>query len=83
MIDFDAFDGPLVRLEPETAYDSCIIGVDPYNNRIVYDEHRVLLATMQHNEWDAHDATEWFTYNILPLTEMEGGPIFVTRSDKL
>jgi hypothetical protein len=75
-IDLDEQEGPLVLLEPREVFDSCVVGIDPSAQRLIYSERLVLLALMHQNDWDDETAVEWFNANMEPLAHKEGGPIF-------
>lgn len=65
-------------LEPRSQFDRAIIGVDPWQSRIIYDEWLCVKAVMADTGLDEEDAIEHCAANVFTITEQAGGPIFST-----
>ena len=63
-------------LEPRDVFAPSVMELHPTENRLVYKVDILLSCLSKQYDWDAVEALEWFDYNIMSLTHMDGGPIF-------
>ena len=75
--DIDISDDNPIRLEPEV-YDSCCVGYDAAAGRFIYSERAVIFATMHKENCSLDEALEFLNANTFCLSELEGGPIFMS-----
>jgi len=75
--EIDISDDKPIRLEPADIYDSCVVGYDASAGRFIYSERAVIFATMHKEEWNLDEALEFLNANTFPLSDVEGGPIFM------
>ncbi len=63
-------------LEPREIFAPAVMEIHPKLNRLVYKVDILLSCLSQAYDWGPLESLEWFDYNIMSLTYMEGGPIF-------
>ena len=63
-------------LEPRELFAPAVMGMHPKLNRLIYKVDILLACLSKAYDWDPIESLEWFDYNIMSLTFMEGGPIF-------
>lgn len=63
-------------LEPRDLFAPAVMEIHPTEKRLVYKVDILLSCLSQANEWGPMEALEWFEYNIMSLSFMDGGPIF-------
>ena len=63
-------------LEPREVFAPSVMELHPTEKRLVYKVDILLSCLSKQYDWDAVESLEWFDYNIMSLTHMEGGPIF-------
>jgi len=71
-------DVDIMFLEPRSVFDSCAIGWDPWQSRVIYSEHRCVQAVQLSQGLSEEDALEHCSANIFTTTELIGGPVFST-----
>jgi len=69
-----------IVIEPQECYNDSIVAFD--NGRLVYDTERLMDCTRMYYEWEYETAIEWFEYNTMSLTYMEGGPLFFEEDEE-
>ena len=63
-------------LEPREVFAPAVMEMHPKLNRLIYKVDILLACLSKAYDWDPIKSLEWFDYNIMSLTFMEGGPIF-------
>jgi len=63
-------------LEPRHVFESSVMEIHPELNRLVYKVDVLLSCLSEAYDWGPMESLEWFEYNIMSLSYMEGGPIF-------
>lgn len=71
-------DVDIMFLEPRSVFDSCAIGFDPWQSRIIYSEHRCVAAVQISQGLSEEDALEHCSANIFTMTALPGGPVIST-----
>tara|TARA_R110001606_G_C15388565_1_gene651226 strand:- start:3368 stop:3652 length:285 start_codon:yes stop_codon:yes gene_type:complete len=71
-----------IFLEPEEDFDSAIKEFLSTEGRLVYNVSELLDCLSRAHKWNSLESIEWFDYNILPLAQMRGGPVFYDVWDK-
>lgn len=69
-----------IIIEPQEGYNEAIVAFD--RGRLVYDTEKLMDAMRKYHHWEYDTAITWFEYNTLPLTRMEGGPLFFEPEEK-
>jgi len=69
-----------IVIEPQECYNDSIVAFD--KGRLVYDTEMLMDRTRVYYEWEYETAIEWFEYNTLSLTHMEGGPLFFEEDEE-
>ena len=69
-----------IVIEPQECYNDSIVAFD--RGRLVYDTEKLMDRTRVYYEWEYETAIEWFEYNTLSLTYMEGGPLFFEEDEE-
>lgn len=69
-----------IVIEPQECYNDSIVAFD--RGRLVYDTEKLMDRTRVYYEWEYETAIEWFEYNTLSLTHMEGGPLFFEEDEE-
>jgi hypothetical protein len=52
------------RLQPIEFYDEAIVGYDPLQDRLTYNEDKVIDILIIKEEMSVEDAIEWYDHNI-------------------
>ena len=68
----------LVRWHFRAAFDEAIIGFDPWQSRLIYDEWLCVRTIMRTQYLDEEDAIEHAAANVFTMTTLPAGPIFST-----
>jgi|TARA_R100001443_G_scaffold75712_2_gene83256 hypothetical protein len=63
-------------LEPRNIFAPAVMELHPTEKRLVYKVDILLSCLSQAYDWGPMESLEWFEYNIMSLTFMDGGPIF-------
>ena len=63
-------------LEPRDIFAPAVMEIHPTLNRLVYKVDILLACLSDAYGWGPLESLEWFDYNIIDLTYMDGGPIF-------
>jgi hypothetical protein len=63
-------------LEPRNIFAPAVMELHPTEKRLVYKVDILLSCLSQAYNWGPMESLEWFEYNIMSLTFMDGGPIF-------
>lgn len=63
-------------LEPRDLFAPAVLELHPIEKRLVYRVDILLACLSQAYSWGPLESLEWFEYNIMSLTFMDGGPIF-------
>ena len=63
-------------LEPRELFAPAVMEMHPELNRLVYKVDILLACLSEAYDWEPMEALEWFEYNIMSLSFMDGGPIF-------
>ena len=63
-------------LEPRDIFAPAVMELHPTEKRLVYKVDILLSCLSQAYDWGPLESLEWFEYNIMTLSYMEGGPIF-------
>jgi hypothetical protein len=73
----------LVLIDPPGTFDALIIGVvqrpDSEQFAVIYDTQEIIETLMADGNSSREEAEEWFDFNILPLTGLPAGPLFMER----
>ena len=69
-----------IVIEPQECYNESIVAFD--NGRLVYNTEQLMDCTRKYYEWEYSTAIEWFEYNTMSLTHMEGGPLFFEEDEE-
>lgn len=79
----DELDMTLLRIDPADVYDPAIIGVVERAGDVpflVYDRHKVIRQTMEHDGMSYEEAVEWHEHNTFSAWLGDGTPAFLTWS---
>lgn len=68
----------IMYVEPRAAFDEAIIGFDPWQSRLIYDEWLCVRTIMRTQYLDEEDAIEHAAANVFTMTTLPAGPIFST-----
>ena len=74
----------LIFLESKGTFRSAILGVvykSADQAAVCYSVDLIVDALVKNDGGSLDKAQEWFNYNVLPLEDMPGGPVFVYQSD--
>ncbi len=63
-------------LEPRELFAPAVMEIHPTEKRLVYKVDILLSCLAQAYDWGPLESLEWFEYNIMSLSFMDGGPIF-------
>ena len=63
-------------LEPRDLFAPAVMEIHPTEKRLVYKVDILLSCLSQAYDWGPMESLEWFEYNIMSLSFMDGGPIF-------
>jgi len=63
-------------LEPRHIFAPAVMELHPTEHRLVYRVDILLACLAEAYDWNPLECLEWFDYNIIDLTHMQGGPIF-------
>jgi len=63
-------------LEPTEYYNSAIIGYDPIDDRLIYNEDKIIDILITMEKMSVADAVEWYDYNIAG-SRGEHHPIYI------
>jgi len=63
-------------LEPRDIFAPAVMELHPTEKRLVYKVDILLSCLSQAYDWGPLESLEWFEYNIMSLSFMDGGPIF-------
>lgn len=63
-------------LEPRDLFAPAVMEIHPTEKRLVYKVDILLACLSQAYDWGPMESLEWFEYNIMSLSFMDGGPIF-------
>ena len=63
-------------LEPRELFAPAVMEIHPTEKRLVYKVDILLSCLASAYDWGPMETLEWFEYNIMSLTFMDGGPIF-------
>ncbi len=63
-------------LEPRELFAPAVMEIHPTEKRLVYKVDILLSCLANAYDWGPMETLEWFEYNIMSLTFMDGGPIF-------
>ena len=53
-----------LRMEPREHYDNAIVGYDPIDDRLIYNEDNVIDILITKEQMSVSDAVEWYDKNI-------------------
>ena len=53
-----------LRMEPREYYDEAILGYDPQEDRLIYNEDKIIDILITKEGMSVEDAIEWYDYNI-------------------
>jgi hypothetical protein len=53
-----------LRMEPHEYYDDAILGYDPQEDRLIYNEDKIIDILITKEGMSVEDAIEWYDYNI-------------------
>jgi hypothetical protein len=68
----------IMYVEPRCNFDEAIIGFDPWQSRLIYDEWLCVRIVMRTQYLDEEDAIEHCAANVFTMTTLPAGPIFST-----
>lgn len=71
-------DTDIMYVEPRSDFDEAIIGFDPWQSRLIYDEWLCVRIIMRTQYLDEEDAIEHAATNVFTMTTLRAGPIFST-----
>lgn len=62
-----------------TGFDDALMGTtgEGENLRACYSEQKCFEILMQDQEMDRDEALDYFYFNVQPITEAKGGPLFI------
>lgn len=71
----------MIRLEPRSSYDQALLGAVYVDGEpaIAYCVEALYQALVEHDDMTPVEALDWFDYNMLPLEDMAGGPVYVYK----
>lgn len=58
-----------------------VLGIDEEEQGLIYSITAIIAVLMQRDGMTAEEADEFFAFNILPLGQQDGGPIFLRELD--
>jgi len=69
-----------IILEPQEGYNEAIVAFD--RGKLVYDVQALMNCMRKYHHWEYATAIEWFEYNTLAMTHLEGGPLFFEKEEE-
>lgn len=74
----------MIRLEPRSSYNKALLGAVYVGGEpaIAYCVEALCEALVEHDDMTPAEAIEWFNYNMLPLEDMAGGPVYVYKKQE-